>query len=305
MQTILVPLDGSSFGEHALPTALALARRGAMRIALVHVHQLVVPAPAPAGGALYDPGVDALIREEEEAYLADIAHRLAAVWDGPITQTLLEAPIAEGLCRYAEEINTALIVLSTHGRGGIARAWLGSVADRLLRQSPVPILVVHPGEAPPDLSAEPPIHHILIPLDGSPLAEQAVELAVWLGRLMHARYTLLRVVEPVIRGFLIDGAEPTIDVEAQEAAWQRATDYLADVAARLRARGLTVTPEVHVGRPATEITECALARGVNLIAMTTHGRGGVARLLIGSVADKVLRGATLPLLVHRPVEAAS
>ncbi len=303
MRTILVPLDGSPFGEHALPVAIALARRGSLQLALVHVHQVIVPAPGPAGAALYDPAIDALVREEEAAYLADVSHRIAAVWDGPVTMTLLEAPISDALCRYAEELDTALIVLSTHGRGGIARAWLGSVADRLLRQAPVPTLIVHPGDGAPDLSREPPLGHILIPLDGSSLAEQAIELGTWLGQLTHARYTLLRVVEPVVRGFFVNGVEPSVDVEAQEVAWQQATAYLEGVAARLRDQGLAVVPEVRVGRPANEILECATTCGAHLIAMTTHGRGGVARLLIGSVADKVLRGSTVSLLAYRPEEA--
>jgi nucleotide-binding universal stress UspA family protein len=213
---------------------------------------------------------------------------------------MLEVPVVEALARHAELIGAGLIVMSTHGRSGIARAWLGSVADRLIRQSPVPTLVVRPGVEPPDLAHEPPMRHILIPLDGSALAERAIDLAVEVGRLTHAHYTLVQVVEPVYRAFLIGGAEPPVDVEAESAAWKQASEYLDGVATRLRGQGLTVWSETRIGSPATAILESAAVNGADLIAMSTHGRGGVARLLMGSVADKLLRGARVPLLITRP-----
>jgi nucleotide-binding universal stress UspA family protein len=302
METILVPLDGSTFGEHALPVALALARRGRLGLALAHVHHIAAAYPsAAAGGApLFAPGVDLLIREQEEAYLADVADRIRARWDGPVSHALLDAPVADALCRHAVEIDAAVIVLCTHGRGGMARAWLGSVADRLLRQSPVPILVVHPATGAPDLDHEPRLRHLLVPLDGSSLAEQALDPAVWLGRLTGAHLTLLRVVEPVVRGFYVDGTQPSVDVEAEEAAWRYAADYLADVAQRLREQGVTVATEAVVGRPAAAILEAAGRDAIDLIAMATHGHGMTARMLVGSVADKLIRGAQMPLFVTRP-----
>jgi nucleotide-binding universal stress UspA family protein len=300
METLLVPLDGSTFGEHALPAALAIARRGGMRLALAHAHYTMAPAISAAGIPVFDPTIDAQFRDEELAYLKRVVRRVAAVWDGPVTQTLLEAPVDDALCHHAEAIGAALIVLSSHGRGGMSRIWLGSVADRLLRQSAIPILVVHPDAEAPDLGREPPLRRILIPLDGSSLAEHAIELAQWVGRPAGAHYILLRVVEPIMRGFLIDGAEPSVDVDAQEAAYRHATDELAGVASRLREAGLSVTADTWIGQPAAQILEAATTYYADLIAMTSHGRGGVARLLVGSVADKVLRGANVPLLVSRP-----
>ncbi len=303
MQTILVPLDGSPFGEHALPLALALARRGDMQIALAHVHHLFAPSLAPAGAPVVDPRVDALFREEEAAYLADVSHRIGKVWNGPVMMTLLETPVAEALCQHAELIGASLVVMSSHGRGGLARAWLGSVADRMIRQSAVPILLVHPADGTPDLASEPRLGHILVPLDGSALAEQILPHATWLGRLVGARYTLLRVIEPVMRGFLVNGVEPVVDVEAQEVAWQQANDYVERVAARLHAEGLAAVPEVRVGRPIGEILACAAEGHADLIAMSTHGHGGLTRLFLGSVTDKVLRSASVPVLAFRPPEA--
>ncbi|MCS6880840.1 MAG: universal stress protein [Oscillochloridaceae bacterium] len=303
MQTILVPLDGSPFGEHALPMAVTLARRGNIQIALAHVHHLFAPSLAPTGAPVVDPRVDAVLREDEEAYLADVARRIATLWNGPVTMTLLEAPVAEALCQHADLIGASLIVMSTHGRGGLARAWLGSVADRMIRLSKTPILLLHPEDGTPDLAREPKLHHFLVPLDGSPLSEQILPHATWLGRLVGARYTLLRVIEPAVRGFAVSGVEPMVDVEAQEQAWQQATADLERIATRLRGEGLTVAPEVRVGRPIAEILECAAEREVDLIAMSTHGHGGLTRLLLGSVTDKVLRSAGVPVLVFRPPEA--
>jgi nucleotide-binding universal stress UspA family protein len=300
METILVPLDGSPFGEHALPAALAIARRRPTRIALAHVHQLIIPTIAAAEAPLFDQTPDELLRQQEALYLEGISRRLGAIWDGPITRTMLEVPVADALAHHAEMIGAALIVLSTHGRGGLARAWLGSVADRLIRLSPVPTLMVRPGDEPPDLTREPPIRHILIPLDGSPLAEQAIPLALKVGRLTRAHYTLVQVVEPVFRNFLLGGPEPPVDMDAEAAAWKRASEYLDAVAVKLRDQGLTIWTEARVGSPAAAILESAAMNGADLIAMTTHGRSGVARLLVGSVADKLLRGATVPLLIARP-----
>jgi nucleotide-binding universal stress UspA family protein len=93
-----------------------------------------------------------------------------------------------------------------------------------------------------------------------------------------------------------------VDVEAQELAWQQASEDVERIAARLRGEGLTVVPEVRVGRPVAEILECAAEREADLIAMSTHGHGGLTRLILGSVTDKVLRSASVPVLVFRPPE---
>lgn len=300
MQTILVPLDGSSFSEHALPAAIALARHNNMGIALAQVHHLIFPAMAPVSDPLFDPSADSRLRQHETAYLEEVSRRIATSWSGPLWHVMLEAPVADALCSYAQTRHADLIVLSSHGRGGLARAWLGSVADRLIRQSTTPILVIRPGAELPDLSHEPSFGHILIPLDGSPLAEQAIDLALRIGSPMHSHYTLMQVIEPVMRGFLIDGAEPYLDVDAEATAWQEASDYLEGIASRLRAQGHVVMTQVPIGKPAHTILSYTQEHPVDLIAMTTHGRSGVARLLVGSVADKVLRGAEIPLLIYRP-----
>jgi nucleotide-binding universal stress UspA family protein len=172
-RSILVPLDGAAFGEHALPLALALARRSGATVRLVHV----CPAPqqsffAESGAA--DAGETAgLSRERAGAYLDQLAACLSDRWEVPITTSVLEGPAAETLHDHALASSADLVVMTTHAHGPLPRLWLGSVADALVRRLPLPILLVRPhGEVLDVLEEvhEQPFQHILIPLDGSPLA---------------------------------------------------------------------------------------------------------------------------------------
>jgi nucleotide-binding universal stress UspA family protein len=296
-RAILVPLDGSTFGEHALPLALSVARPGGAELHLVHSH--VADLLRTDGEKL-----DAEQQERERAYLSGVAERLAASSGGPITTALLDGPVAEAIAAYAEAEGIELVVLTTHGRGAFSRAWLGSVADRLLRRLPMPMLMVRPHEAAPAEIASPPrISHLLVPLDGSKLSEGILPHALALGRPSGAAYTLLQVVELPLTDYGF-GTFPlsAIDIDARIAA---AHQYLGRVAAPLQAEGLQVMTNVIVGWPALSILDYARDHAVNLIALATHGYSGAARLFLGSVADKVLRGAAVPVLLWRPVAETS
>ena len=136
--------------------------------------------------------------EGQREYLDTTVKRLAVLHSVPVTSALLESPaIAETLNAHAATTGADLIVMTTHGRGPLSRFWLGSVADELVRRATIPILLVRPQEKAPDLSSEPILRHILIPLDGSALAEQALEPALALGKLMEADYTLVRIYFPL------------------------------------------------------------------------------------------------------------
>lgn len=195
-----------------------------------------------------------------------------------------------------------LIVMTTHGRGPLSRSWLGSVADELVRRATKPILLVRPQEKARDLSVEPVLRHILVPLDGSALAEKVLESAVALGSLFEAHYLLAHIYEPLLDTSLDSvndaaaaDSEPTI-----EELRARAQDYLNRVAERLQQEGKTVQTQVVLGQhPASGILDTAQRSAVDLIALETHGRRGLSRLLLGSVADKVIRGASLLVLIHR------
>jgi nucleotide-binding universal stress UspA family protein len=291
-RSILVPLDGSSFGEHALPLALSLAGRAGAHLHLAHVHQAFRLAS--------DNTVDEEQRAAEGAYFDGLLRRLQASCDVPITTKLLDGPIAQALRDYAVERQANLIVMTTHGRGALSRVWLGSIADTLMRSVSVPVLLVRPQEPPPDIAHEPAIHHILVPLDGSPLAEQILVHATELGRITQAEYTLLQVVEPLFVGYGPEMSAITADEQILESLQAQAQEYLDRVATQLRAEGLQVQATTVIEFAVAAILDYAREHAVDLIALETQGRGGLARWIVGGVADKVIRGASVPVLLHRP-----
>jgi nucleotide-binding universal stress UspA family protein len=294
--SVMVPLDGSPFGEHALPYALNIARQTGAQLHLAHVYIV----PPPESGDV----VDAELRAHEQAYLESLVPRVQPHSPGPITTIQLDGSIATELHNYALAIKADLVVMTTHGRGAISRFWLGSVADKLVRQLPMPVLLVRPHEPAPDFVHAPVFKQILIPLDGSALAEQILPYALALGRLTQAEYTLLQAIPPMVRAYGTELYGAGWDDQVLEQARTNARAYLDGVAAPLRAEGLRVRTVVVDEFPVGAILEYARAQAVDLIALATHGRSGVARWLLGGVADKVVRGATLPVLLYRPQSEA-
>jgi nucleotide-binding universal stress UspA family protein len=198
--SILVPLDGSSFAESALPLAVSIARHAAAALELLYMHPSWEAAHPEVTleyqGSLTN--VNAEIKTRQRAYLDDLVTRLRKIYPGKIESAVRDGAIAATIQKHAAERNIDLVVMTTHGRGALARIWLGSVADELVRHLPGPILLVRPGDSGPELDPEIDLKHILVPLDGSELAEQIIEPALALGTLMDADYTLLRVVKPVV-----------------------------------------------------------------------------------------------------------
>lgn len=306
-QNILVPLDGSPFAEQAIPLALDIARRAGGCVTLARVHVPLAPAFAK-GMPPFDYELERGARGQVQSYLETIARR----YHGPgatVRPMVLEGPVAETLCNYTRDNPTDLVVLSTHGRGPLARFWLGSVADELVRTLTVPVLTFRPQEeAEPKHS--PRLRHILIPLDGSELAESILEPAIALGAAAETEYTLLRVLAPTtaasagvaeLGGAFMDHELLRRLQQLEENDRREAEEYLRNMATRLSARGLNVDTRLVTGEPAA-LTILAQARDLeaDAIALASHGRGGLARLLLGSVADKVLRGATMPVLLYHP-----
>jgi nucleotide-binding universal stress UspA family protein len=306
IRSLLVPLDGSAFAEHALPLALAIARRAGAEVHLVRVYEPIAYV-YPNGFAV--PEVDNSLLQEARAYLDTVAGRVAQATGMPVRTEVLEGDIAIGLEKRAAG-HADLVVMTTHGRGALGQFWLGSVAGELVRHLPMPVLLARPGDGLPDLIHEPPFRRILIPLDGTPLAEQIIEPAVALGALCAATYTLVQVVKPLLPVY--DGlagdtlAETVRAVQERTEAFQRqqveaAERYLTGVAGRLRDRGLAVETRVVVAEHrAAGVFEVAREVSADLIALATHGRRTLARLVLGSVADKVIRGGPCPVLVLRP-----
>ena len=295
IRTVLVPLDGSPRCEHALPLAAGVARRAGAALRLVHVRR-----PAAVTPGMYLEYVPSVIAREQE-YLDAVARRVEQSAGLAPQTALLDGPVVDALAADAAAAHAGLLVLTTHGRGPFTRFWLGSVADELVRRTPVPLLVHRPhDDAPrPDLSWEP--KRILVPLDGSPFGECALGPALALGRPCGAAVTLLRVIEPVPL-VAPDGIVPqptALDAALLDELREQAEVYLSRTAERLRAEGVPVATKAVV----SDLVAAAVieeGRGHDLTAVATHARPKLARFVLGSVADKIVRGAAGPVLVVRP-----
>jgi len=315
IRSLVVPLDGSPFGEQALPAALAVARKTRVTIHLVQV-LLPVGSMAPEMPLLADEVLVRRLMDQQRAaqhaYLDRIARRLGEAGAPRVQTWLVEGDVVSGVREQVEALKADLVILSTHGRGAFGRFWLGSVADQLVRTLTVPQLLIRPqgDEESVDLERPQPLKHLLVALDGSPLSEQILAPAANLAEAVEADLTLLRVVRPIPPEYvqaaeLALGEAVRTSVEEAERIETRlrtdAQDYLERLARPLRERDLTVLTRVEVEeRPAPALLRHAASADV--IALATHGRKGLARLFLGSVADKVVRGASVPVFVYRPRE---
>jgi nucleotide-binding universal stress UspA family protein len=297
-QSILVPLDGSKLAEEALPLAQAIAERANGKLKLVLVHEPVIwmePGPGYAK-------VELAMQKADREYLRSVTARVRERLGRRVSSAMLQGiSPAQTLATHIRELGTDLVIMTTHGRGGFRRAWLGSVTDQLIRTSEIPVLVVGSGEdgaAPPSTE----LTEIMVTLDGSPLAEAALEPAAELARLWDAEISLVQVVRPVI---LSSGPHLTFPAGYSEHATairrESAQDYIKDLAERLRESGIRATGVAVIGGAVPEtLIDLAAPERVKLLALATHGLGGVRRLMLGSVADKLVRGSKVPVLVIRP-----
>jgi nucleotide-binding universal stress UspA family protein len=282
--------------------AARLARQGGAQLLLVHVHVPVTADPIHIEGMPVLGERGSLRREHEQAYLDRACPRLAPGVD--VSAALLDGPIAGTIVTYAEKNGASLIMMTTHGRGGFERAWLGSVADEIVRVSRVPLLLLRPepGQEPV------PLRRVLVPLDGSALAEAILQPALRLARLEREAelilVTVLSMVQPpTVFGLLPDpalaAAMPARDDADQKE--EQAREYLAGVAAGLSAPGVTIRTRVEVaGAIVPALLKAAQDEQADAIALATHGRSGVVRSALGSVADKLVRGSRTPVLLLRP-----
>jgi nucleotide-binding universal stress UspA family protein len=271
---------------------------------LVHVHRIPI-AWTRENSQTVAAQLDSEVRAAEMEYLSRVALSISADECVKVSAVLLEGAVATVVKDYANSTTPDLIVMTTHGRGGISRAWLGSVADELVRSINIPTVLLRPQRREGNGTAVPfQLDHILIPLDGSELSEDIIERAVALGSLTGAHYTLMQVITPPLPYLFDSTFIPQVTPPEQELRTS-AEAYLTGVADRMRERGLTVaTSVVMQPQSASAILEQALSDDVDLIAMATHGRTGFSRVALGSVADKVLRSTFVPLLLLRPLADA-
>ena len=290
IQQVAVALDGSAFSEAALPVA--------ERIARLFDATLVLLTVLPARGALriLSKGRSAgnpleAGQVETELYLNGLAAKYRSA--GIRTEYYLAAgPVAQAIETMVSELEADLLVMSTHGRSGIGRFMLGSNASAALQVASRPVLLLRP-DAVPD--AFPALTKVLTPLDGSGFAERVLPWMQAVARVADCEFILLavpEVPEPAMYGAM---AEAVDDLRQQaEANSQR---YLTQLAERLTDLGLRVRPVVGGSRPATAILELAEQEQVDLIMLATRGRGGMDRLVIGSVADRVVHHSTCPVFL--------
>jgi nucleotide-binding universal stress UspA family protein len=301
---IVVPLDGSELAEGVLPHVAEVIRNRGSHVCLLTVAQAarITTSVLPDLLSSFDNTQEERQRVEQEltSYLETVAGELEPAAAEVQVNVRFGRP-ADEILAFAGEVNADLITMSSHGRSGISRWVLGSVADRVLHGAMCPMLIVR---ARPQ-RVQPTYQRILVPLDGSELAEQVLP---HVSALIRPNFTRIYLISVLANGFsdrtitLLTSSPPGLQLSttALSKAQVQLTAYMRSVAAALRERGATVNTTVRHGSPAEEILTHAAEVNADLIGMTAHGLSGVSRWMYGNVASKVLQGAYCPVLLVRP-----
>lgn len=294
---VLVPLDGSLLAEQALPVAVSLVKRRHGRLELALVHEPI------AFDGFMDAPWNAMTESMQDRYVIDKAAALSGECESAVGHALLRGDIVKEICSRAREVSADVIVMSTHGRTGLARTFGGSVADSVIRASSIPVLLLrHPAVGATPLEFK----RIVVPIDDSAQSREIFNAVARVAVPGSTTLLLLRVVSPM--HYILDGSMPYgyVSGPVDEVA---TSSLLADAEADLTAPAADlgkqtkcdVEPRVIASESSgTAIVDFARTFGADLIAMTTHGRHGSGRMLLGSVTDTVLRHADIPMLVLRP-----
>lgn len=292
-RTLLVPLDGSTLAERALPVATALAHATGGRIVLMR-----------AAWARGVPGWELEKKQENAAHQAEIyLHSVAAdLRSQDLTVDVRAIPAApdQGILWTISDEKADLVVMCTHGRSGLGRVVYGSVAEKVLVQSHVPVLLVRAG-SPTMPEFTPGKTTLLVALDGSPIAESVIPYASEMARALNASLTLLRVVVPPPLLAPERMVQPELSLEIYKMELDDAESYLASVAKPLRQNGLLVKTMRETGGAAATILRKSEELNPAFVIMATHGRAGLERLVFGSVAMDVLHRGAHPVMMIRPL----
>ncbi len=292
---LLVPLDGSGLAEAVLPATASLAERLGASVTLLHIMERDAPASVHGEHHLTDD-------REAARYLEDVERRLA-LRDRPVSRHVHQARegnVALAIVWHAEELQADLVVLSTHGRGGLRNLVVGTIAQRVLQRGGTPILLVHPaGGTPPPFTCR----TILVPLDGTAAHEPALDAAEDLARAFQAHLHLVIVVPTpatLSGGTAAAGVMLPLATDALlELATQGAADYVRRRVEHVRGKGLEATAEVRRGEPAANLLGAAERSGADVITMASHGRVGLAAFWEQSVTPKVVARFGHPVLLVR------
>ena len=308
---ILVPVDGSSLSEQVLPYVQQLGLGLSIPVTLMTV---VEPSPPSIGlhlGASSQEQETVRHRADHAiTYLDSLADAFRS--DGVTVSTLTRsgAP-AQEIVQEAEREADTLIAMSGHGRSGVARWWLGSVADRVLHTAGSPLLLIRFHDDERSTHAQ-GFSRVVVPVDGSPLAEEILPHVAHITKALGMAVDLVRVV-PTWSEYLAMAAPSanfgtaSLDTTSLDEAFryneEESNRYLDRVREDLLQQGVGLV-ETHClrGDPASSIIDVATETPDRLVAMTTHGRSGVGRWVLGSVADRVVRNSGDPVLVVRAGE---
>lgn len=320
---VLVPLDGSSLAERALFPALALAREPATEVVLFRVaysEQMLVSEKGvtDARGVVWPEQSTEYSRREAQSYLAALQTAHASperiVWTKISAEETATPDVAGRIVEFARAEHSDVIVMSSHGRSGLERWMYGSVAERVLSAAPCPVLMVR---------ADQPIKHVLIPLDGSDLAERALPPGLTLAARLGCSVTLLHVAPSVRRvadhegrltyhfygtGLVSDmRLEPKLQnhQNLQDNLRDEARSYLQRIMSHYAHLNVPTQVAVEAGPAAESLLAYTETHPVDCIAMATHGRTGLQRWVYGSVTHKVLRGTRVSMFIVRPGQTPS
>ena len=316
---VLVPLDGTEVSEGIIPFVTRLARDMKMGVVLaraIDVHHMGEESlDSSLGRVLKELGQRTKDSSDIEPWQRELAARIEQELKAPLDSLARDmaragvdaetvaayGPPSDTIIRMAEESDCDLIAMSTRGRNILTSGLLGSVTYKVIHESPMPVLAITPERARLHRAI---ISKVIVPLDGSAFAETVLPHATTLARRMDLGVTLLRVAPEDAPLFSDSVSLADILAGMQEKAATGARDYVAGMARRLRDSGLDVDEVILQGKASSRITEYAKGAEHGMIAITTHGRSGVSRLLLGSIAEAVIRESGCPVLVVRPVAGA-
>ncbi len=307
MTVVLAPVDGSTRALRAVPWAEKLAGPDGTVILL----RVIPPQPDYAESLFSLVGAEGSVQDIQDAWTrtakADLDEAAALLSGSKVTveQLVAEGEPDEEIVAAAERRAVQTIAMASHGRGAIGRAIFGSVADRVARTAPVPVLILRTPDE--DADSHVVVARIVVPLDGSEIAARALPVAGDLAKQLAAPVHVIRAVDaalalPMASG--VFGAGPVVDADVTDQIWEEAEaearSTVTEAVSRLQAEGVDASGRIVNGSPFFAISE-AIQPG-DLLILTSHGRGGVRRWLLGSVAEKLVREANAPVMLVTAVE---